>query len=201
MKTTRLEAFSDGVIAIIITIMVLEFKVPEDASPAALAALWPVLVSYAVSYALVAIYWVNHHHLIHLARRADRAVLWTNALWLFWLSLIPFVTAYHSTHRSEPLAAALYGADNLLCALSFAALAAAIARQGGEDARLASLHRTARRKGLAGAALCLASVPLAWVSPWLAIGLVLLPALLHFLPDGRIEEVVEEPTGGVARSG
>ena len=109
MGTGRVEAFSDGVIAIIITIMVLELKVPHDTSASALLDLTPVFLSYLMSFLIVAIMWVNHHHLLHTALRADAALLWTNNLLLFWMSLIPFVTGYMGENHTAPLAVAMYG--------------------------------------------------------------------------------------------
>src|SRR5262245_49332733 len=119
MKATRLEAFSDGVIAIIITIMVLELKVPHDHSLAGLLAVWPVFSSYVLSFVVVAIYWVNHHHLIHLVKRVNAAVMWSNMNLLLWLSLMPFVTAFLGESHGTPLAVALYGALSALCGISY----------------------------------------------------------------------------------
>src|SRR5258706_2478973 len=116
MKTTRLEAFSDGVIAIIITIMVLDLRVPGDPAPRALLAVLRVFLSYALSFVLVAIYWLNHHHLLRLAKRVDGPILWLNANLLFWMSLIPFMTGYVGHNRATPFSVCCYGAVQLACA-------------------------------------------------------------------------------------
>src|SRR4051812_6380831 len=126
MKSTRLEAFSDGVIAIIVTIMVLELKVPSDPSPRALLGMLPVFLSYALSFVLVAIYWVNHHHLLHVTRHVDGSILWLNAHLLFWMSLLPFATAYVGHHHATPFTVACYGAVQLACCFAFYALRACI---------------------------------------------------------------------------
>src|ERR1700680_5271317 len=126
MGTNRLEAFSDGVIAVIITIMVLELKMPRDTSMASLRSLAPQFLSYLLSYLVVAIMWVNHHHMLHSARRADAFLLWSNNTLLFWMSLVPFVTAFMRHHPRDPRAVALYGIVLTLCSLSFALLRSAI---------------------------------------------------------------------------
>src|SRR5262249_17494013 len=119
MKPNRLEAFSDGVIAIIITIMVLELKVPHAPNLSALKGLVPVFLSYLLSYLMVAIYWVNHHHLIHLVQKVDGTILWANMNLLFWLSLMPWVTGYLGENYTASLAALLYSLDALMCAMAF----------------------------------------------------------------------------------
>src|SRR5436853_308860 len=126
MGTNRLEAFSDGVIAIIVTIMVLELKLPPDGTPQALARIAPTVLSYMLSFVVVAIMWVNHHQLIHAARRADGRLLWSNNFLLFCMSLIPFATAYLGQHYTDALPAALYGAVMTTCGLGFTWLRAAI---------------------------------------------------------------------------
>src|SRR5256885_10545112 len=126
MNSTRLEAFSDGVIAIIITIMVLELKAPHAPSPEELLALWPTFLSYVMSYVMVAIYWLNHHRLFHLAKPVDTRILWANILLLFCLSLVPFSTAYAGENRLSPFATAVYAAVLLLCALAYLVLIGAI---------------------------------------------------------------------------
>jgi TMEM175 potassium channel family protein len=119
MKTNRIEAFSDGVMAIIITIMVLELKAPHDPTPASLAKMWPTLFAYVLSFIIIAIYWVNHHHLIHLVSRVDSVILWANINLLFWLSLIPWVTVYLGDNHALPFPVALYAAVSTAGAISF----------------------------------------------------------------------------------
>ena len=134
MKTNRIEAFSDGVMAILITIMVLELKAPHDPTPASLAKMWPIFFAYVVSFVIIAIYWVNHHHLIHLVTRVDSVILWTNMNMLFWISLIPWVTVYLGDNHALPFPVALYAAVSTAGAVSFFLLRASIARQHHEPA-------------------------------------------------------------------
>jgi len=188
MKTTRLEAFSDAVIAIILTIMVLDLKAPHECSPNALLKLLPNFFCYILSFVIIAIYWVNHHHLIHLAQKVDAPVLWANVHLLFWMTLIPWTTAYLGESCAIPLAVALYGIVALACSASFHLLRAAIARHHRADADLVKLHRSIRRKNLMVIVVYAISIPLAWVSVPLALALIALPALLYFLPDRRIEQ-------------
>ena len=187
MKTTRLEAFSDGVIAIIITIMVLELKVPPDHSWHGLLQLWPVFSSYVLSFVMVAIYWLNHHHLIHLARHVDGKILWCNVNLLFWISLIPFTTAFLGETHTTPLAVALYGTVMLFAGVSFYLLQRVIAVQHEANPRLKELLAHLRRKNLAAIGIYAPAIPLAFVSTWLALGLIVLPALMYFMPDPKIE--------------
>src|SRR5438105_5487134 len=128
MKTNRLEAFSDGVIAILITIMVLELKAPHDPTPASLAKMWPVFFAYVLSFIIIAIYWVNHHHLIHLVTRVDSVILWANINLLFWISLIPWVTVYLGDNHALPFPVAIYAAVSAAGAISFSILLVFISR-------------------------------------------------------------------------
>ena len=128
MKTNRIEAFSDGVMAIIITIMVLELKAPHDPTPASLGRMWPVFFAYVLSFLIIAIYWVNHHHLIHMVTRVDASILWANINLLFWISLIPWVTVYLGDNHALPFPVALYAAVSLAGGVSFFLLRALIAR-------------------------------------------------------------------------
>ncbi len=187
MKSSRLEAFSDGVIAIIITIMVLELKVPLDGSPKALLHLLPLFLSYALSFVLVAIYWVNHHHLIHLIRKVDGAVLWLNANLLFWLSLTPFATAYMGQTHAAPMSVAFYGTVQTTCAVAYAFLHAAIARQHADDDQFMARYALMLRKNRIAIAITAATIPAAYVSVRLAMVLIVLPAVMYFLPDRRME--------------
>jgi uncharacterized membrane protein len=188
MQATRLEAFSDRVIAIIITIMVLELKVPHDPTAAALLKVFPVLLSYVLSFVLLAIYWVNHHHLIHLAHRVDGPILWANMNLLFWLSLIPWVTGYMGENHAPPLSVAMYGGVATVCSLSFFLLRRTIARHHADDARLTALHRRMAGKNLMALGVYAVSIPLAWLFVPLSLGLIALPAVMYFMPDRRVEE-------------
>ena len=191
MKTTRLEAFSDGVIAIIITIMVLELKAPHDPSLTGLAKVLPTLLSYVLSFTIVAIYWLNHHHLIHLAKRVNGRILWANMNLLFWLSLMPWVTAYLGETHAAPLAVGLYGAVATACSSSFYLLRQIIACHHRDDAGLCALHQRMGRKNLMAVGIYLAAIPLSWVFVPLALVLIATPALMYFLPDRQVERLHE----------
>jgi uncharacterized membrane protein len=146
--TNRLEAFSDGVIAVIITIMVLELKVPRDTTLVSLHGVLPQFLSYLLSFLVVAIMWVNHHHMLHSARRADARLLWSNNILLFWMSLVPFVTAFMGNHPRDPLAVALYGVVLTLCSLSFALLRSAIIQHHHDNPDMVRYHRGIQFKNL-----------------------------------------------------
>jgi uncharacterized membrane protein len=182
MNPNRLEAFSDGVIAIIITIMVLELKVPHDTSITELLKLLPVLFSYILSFVLVSIYWINHHYLIHLIDKVDRLILWTNLNLLFWISLTPFVTAYMGENHAAPLSVALYGLVQTACSMSFLFLRRAIARHHQHQSELKTLHGNKFRKNHIAWLLSALSIPLAYISVPLALLLVVAPAMMYFLP-------------------
>ncbi len=187
MKANRLEAFSDGVIAIIITIMVLELKAPREPTLDALIRLWPVFFSYALSFLIVAIYWVNHHHLIHLVKKVDGCILWANINLLFWMSFIPFVTAYLGETRGQPLAVLLYTGIKLACSISFAVLREFIAVQNQGAAGDPVDHRKMQRKNLLSIGIYAIAVALAYVNVSLSLALVVLPALMYFRPDKAVE--------------
>jgi uncharacterized membrane protein len=189
MKTTRLEAFSDGVIAIIITIMVLELKAPHDSTLAGLAQVLPTLLSYVLSFTLVAIYWLNHHHLIHLAQRVDGKVLWANMNLLFWMSLIPWVTAYLGENHATSLATGMYGAVAALTSVSFYLLRQTIACHHRGDAKLCAMHQRMGRKNLVAIGIYVAAIPLSWGFVWLALLLIATPAVMYFLPDRQVEKL------------
>lgn len=185
MHTTRLEAFSDAVIAIIITIMALELKTPHDASFAALRPLTPIFLAYVMSFVYLGIYWNNHHHLLHATDHVDGKILWANMHLLFWLSLIPFATAWMSEHGFATLPTALYGTVLLMAALAYTLLTRAIiahehANHAVRDAIGTDL------KGNASLALYLIAIAVVWLSPAIAIGVYLLVALLWIVPDRRI---------------
>ena len=188
MGPGRLEAFSDGVIAVIITIMVLDLKVPANHEPAALLGLWPVFVSYVLSYLVIAIYWVNHHRLFHLCKRVNNAVLWSNMLFLFCLSLIPFATAYLGDSRLTPFSAAIYGACLLLVNLAFVPMRQAVSAQLKNDPDYAPVDRRVVWKSRVSEALYAVSIPLAYVHPALTLILCLIVAAMYFLPNAWLGE-------------
>jgi len=192
MKTARMEAFSDGVIAVIITIMVLEMKVPHGTQVADLAAVWPVFLSYVLSYINVGIYWSNHHHLLHAVPHVGGHMLWANLHLLFWLSLMPFATGWMGENHFAPLPTAAYGVVLLMSALSWTLLQAAIIAVHG---RASTLARAVGRdfKGKLSLVAYLLAVPSAlFVSQWIAGGLYIMVALLWFIPDKRIERMINE---------
>ncbi len=191
MTTSRIEAFSDGVIAIILTIMVLELKVPRDSSTAALLERWPIFLSYLLSFLVVAIMWVNHHHILHSARRVTAGLLWANIHLLFWMSLIPFVTAYMGETHGAPLAVAVYGGVFAFGSTAFVILRKVLAEHHLSDADLTSHHRRAQRKNLLSLLLYASSIPLAFVWMWASVAIFVVIPLLYFLPEARLEKVVE----------
>ncbi len=186
--TNRLEAFSDGVIAVIITIMVLELKVPRDTTLVSLRGILPQFLSYLLSFLVVAIMWVNHHHMLHSARRADARLLWSNNALLFWMSLVPFVTAYMGDHFRDPRAVALYGVVLSLCSVSFAVLRSAIIQHHRDNPELVLYHRRIQSKNLYSMLLYIASVPLAFVDVRIAFFIFVFVALSYFLPERKLAE-------------
>lgn len=194
MKATRLEAFSDGVIAIIITIMVLELKAPHDIGVGGLMRLLPVFLSYVLSFISVAIYWVNHHHLIHLAQKVDGKILWANINLLFWMSLIPWATAYLGSNYKDSLAVALYAVVAAACGASFYLLRSAISCHHRENEKLHALHCRMGRKNLLALAIYVTAIPMAWVSVPVALVLIALPAIMYFMPDRRLEMLQDAET-------
>ncbi len=180
----RLSAFSDGVIAIIITIMVLELKVPHQATLSAVLGLWPVLVSYALSYLIVALVWVNHHHLLLYIRHADSIILYTNLLLLFLVSLIPFFTEYLAETRMARFSTAIYAFNFVLVACAFTLFEHRVARQiDADDLELQQARRLANRRNWLALALYAVAVPAAYLHPALALALILINALLYVVPD------------------
>ena len=191
MKTTRLEAFSDGVLAIIITIMVLELKVPHAIELAALKPVLPVLLSYVLSFIYLGIYWNNHHHLFQATEQVSGGILWANLHLLFWLSLFPFTTAWMGENHLATIPTAVYGFVLLMAAIAYYVLERAIIAKEGRDSLLA---RAIGRdwKGKLSPVLYFAAIPLAFVSPWIASGIYVFVALLWLIPDPRIERKFEE---------
>jgi uncharacterized membrane protein len=190
LTKSRLEAFSDGVIAIIITIMVLELRVPHDASWSALSSVAHELWMYVLSFVSIGIYWNNHHHMLHITRSINGAILWANQHLLFWLSLVPFTTRWMSESHLAPLPTAAYGVVLLMAAIAYTILALAIVRHEGPTSKLAAaMGRDVKGKISLGAYL--AAVPLAFVNPWIAVAMYALVAGIWLIPDPRIESQLE----------
>jgi uncharacterized membrane protein len=190
MEKNRLEAFSDGVLAIIITIMVLELKVPHGSDFATLRPLLPVFLSYVLSFVYVGIYWNNHHHMFQSTRRVTGGILWANLHLLFWLSLFPFATGWMGENHVAPMPTAVYGVVLLMAAIAYYILQRTIIAQQGHGSLLAAaIGRD--WKGKLSPVCYLAAIPLAFVSSWIACGLYVFVALIWLVPDRRIEHVLE----------
>jgi len=189
MGKGRFEAFSDGVLAIIITIMVLELKVPHGADLAALRPLIPVFLSYVLSFIYVGIYWNNHHHMLHAVTSVTGPILWANLHLLFWLSLVPFVTAWMGENHFASMPVALYGGVMLMCALAFMLLARLMTRHEGAESKLALAFGKDYKTKLS-LALYVAGVGLAFVNSWISLGCYVAVAVIWFVPDKRIERVL-----------
>lgn len=195
MGTNRLEAFSDGVLAIIITIMVLEMKVPHDASLAALWSLWPVFLSYILSFVYLGIYWNNHHHLLHTTQRVSGAILWANLHLLFWLSLIPFVTGWMGENHFASAPTAFYGIVLLMAAIAYWILERAIMAEQGRDSLLAAAIGN-DLKGKLSPLLYAIAISSAFFNQWIAGAVYVVVALMWLIPDRRIERVIAERENG-----
>ena len=191
MTTGRLEAFTDAVIAIVITILVLELRVPHKPELEALLPGSRVFLTYVLSFVYLGIYWNNHHHMMVLTERVNGKILWANLHLLFWLSLVPFTTAWMGENDFAEVPTAFYGADLLLAAIAYFILQTAIIAEEGPDSRLrAAIGRDL--KGKVSPLLYLAAIPLAFVSPWIALAVYVLVALIWLVPDRRIESAVGE---------
>jgi len=191
MNKNRLEAFSDGVLAIIITIMVLELKAPHGVKLDALKPLLPAFLSYVLSYIYLGIYWNNHHHLLHTVKQVSGGILWANLHLLFWLSLFPFATAWIGENHVDSMPTAFYGVILLMAAIAYYILQRAIiAKQGPESLLAAAIGRD--WKGKLSPALYLAAIPLSFVYPWIGNAVYVFVALLWFVPDRRIERALEK---------
>jgi TMEM175 potassium channel family protein len=186
MTKGRMEAFSDGVIAILITIMVLELGVPHGDRLEDLTPLWPVFLSYILSFTNLGIYWNNHHHLLQAAHRVDGRVLWANLHLLFWLSLIPFGTAWMGENSFAPLPVAAYGVVLLAAALAYYVLVRALIRLEDKDSLLVQAVGN-DRKGKASPLFYAVAIPIALVAPWVSFAIYVLVAAIWFVPDPRIE--------------
>ncbi|MCM8730020.1 TMEM175 family protein [Hephaestia sp. GCM10023244] len=185
----RVEAFSDGVVAIIITIMVLELHPPVAPEFGRLWTLWPVFLAYALSYAYVAIYWVNHHRLFGHATRVTNALVWSNMALLFTLSLVPFSTSYLGEHHFSRAATWLYLATMLLPAFAYVWLQTVIRRTGSQSAEASAYHRRTTRKGMAAAAIYVAGGVLTFASPWFGIVAAVIVAIFWFLPFSPVDRL------------
>jgi uncharacterized membrane protein len=191
MGKTRLEAFSDGVIAIIITIMVLELKAPHGSDLQALLPVIPVFFSYVLSFTFVGIYWNNHHHMLHAVETVSGAALWANLHLLFWLSLTPFVTAWMDENDFAAAPVALYGFILLMSAVAYYLLAHILIRDNGPDCALAKAIGK-DRKGIASIVIYLLGVIAAIWSSWISIALYVVVAIIWFIPDRRVENSLRE---------
>jgi uncharacterized membrane protein len=192
MNKERLAAFSDGVIAVIITIMVLEMKVPHGSE---LGTLWPlaaVFVSYVLSFVYVGIYWNNHHHLLHAVQSINGSILWANLHLLFWLSLIPFCSGWMGENHFDTLPVALYGGVLLMCGISYYILARLLITHDGHQSNLA-IALGSDFKGIASVLLYVAAIPLAFFSSASAFAIYVIVAVLWFIPDRRIERAFKRP--------
>ena len=189
MTTGRMEAFSDGVFAVIITIMVLEMKPPRGTSLASLQPVLPVFLSYVLSFVYVGIYWNNHHHLLQAAKHVTGGILWANLHLLFWLSLTPFVTAWMGENHFAPWPVALYGLVLLFAGAAYFILTKTLVAHHGKDSTLArSIGRD--RKGKLSLVVYAAAIPLSFSEPWIAWACYVMVAIVWFLPDPRIERTL-----------
>jgi uncharacterized membrane protein len=186
MEKGRLEAFSDGVIAIIITIMVLEMKVPHTDSLIAIERLIPVFTSYILSFTYIGIYWTNHHHMLHAVRSVNGAILWANLHLLFWLSLIPFVTGLMGENHFTTLPVALYGVVLFMNAIAYTILSRLLIRHHGKDSVLATAVGN-DTKGKISVALYLTAIAVSWINSWISMALYVVVAAMWVIPDRRIE--------------
>jgi uncharacterized membrane protein len=200
MGKNRLEAFSDGVIAIIITIMVLELKVPHSPDFQALLPLWPVFMSYVLSFIYVGIYWNNHHHMLHAVKEVSGGVLWANLHLLFWLSLIPFVTAWMGENHFETGPTAAYGFVLFMCSIAYLLLARTLVAKHPKNATLADALGD-DRKGKLSCVLYLVGVALSWFAAWLGFIVYAAVAVVWLIPDRRIEDKVAEETAQQSERG
>jgi uncharacterized membrane protein len=190
MSKERMLAFSDGVIAVLITIMVLELKVPHGSGWAAVAPLVPVFLTYILSYVVLGIYWNNHHHMFQLCHRINGMILWANLHLLFWLSLIPFVTGWMGENHFAALPTAAYGVVMVGAALSYTILQTAILKEEGPSSKLATAVGS-DTKGKLSLVMYVAAIPLAFINEFISDALYVAVALMWFLPDRRIEKTIQ----------
>lgn len=191
MTKGRLEAFSDGVIAIIITLMALELKIPHEAGLSALILLWPVFLCYLLSFIFLGIYWNNHHHLLHAVHYVDGRVLWANQHLLFWLSLIPFVTGWMGENHFSRLPVAVYGFVQLASGCAYFILTKVLISKQGKDSVIARAMGK-DFKGKISLGIYAAAIPLAFLCPWLSCSLYVIVAIIWLVPDQRIEKLMPQ---------
>lgn len=191
MGKGRLEAFSDGVLAIIITIMVLEMKVPHGITPDALKSLAPVFISYVLSFINVAIYWNNHHHMLHAAKKVNASVLWANIHLLFWLSLFPFVTGWMGENHFETWPVILYGIVAFMAGIAYYLLAHSLAKLHGKESTLA-LALGKDRKGILSVVVYLVGIGVSFINSWLGVFIYFIVVMMWLIPDRRIEKKFQE---------
>jgi uncharacterized membrane protein len=191
MGKGRLEAFSDGVFAVIITIMVLDLKVPHGSDVAALRPVLPVFLTYVLSFVFIAIYWNNHHHMLHAVRKVNGFILWANLHLLFWLSLVPFITGWMGENHRLAVPVALYGVVLFMSGLAYFILSRALIALEGQDSALAvALGKD--YKGILSLVIYAAAVASSFVQSWISIALYISVAVMWFIPDRRIEHVISE---------
>ncbi len=186
MGKGRLEAFSDGVLAIVITIMVLEMKVPHGDSLDALKPLLPIWISYILSFVNVGIYWHNHHHMLHAAKHVNGKILWANTHLLFWLSMFPFVTGWMGENHFSQWPVILYGAVSFMAGLAYYLLALALCSVHGKESAVVQTV-LADKKGVTSILIYLAGIGLSFINPWLGFATYIIVAIMWFIPDKRIE--------------
>lgn len=192
MTKSRLEAFSDGVIAIIITIMVLELKVPHEHTIEALAPLLPVLLSYVLSFVNVGIYWGNHHHLLHTVTKVNSSIIWANMHLLFWLSLMPFVTAWMGENHYETLPVAFYGVDLLMSGVAYYILQTNIMKHNRMDEKLTLAMKKQSVKGIISLMIYIIAIPAAFYNPLISGLAYIISAVMWLIPDRNIEKALKD---------
>ena len=191
MDTTRLEAFSDGVFAIIVTIMVLELKIPHGTDWNTIKTIFPALGSYVLSFVFIGIYWGNHHHLVHTAKRVNGKIIWANLHLLFWLSLLPIVTGWMGENGFAPVAVAVYGGLCVCCGMAYTLLGASITSGKSAEHELGkAVSRQLKTKGVLSTILYVSSIPLAFVHPGISCVLFAIVALLWIVPDKTVEKLL-----------
>ena len=192
MNKTRLEAFSDGVFAIIITIMVLEIKVPHESTMSALLELWPVFMSYLLSFVFVCIYWGNHHHLLHTVHHVNSDIIWSNMHLLFWLSLVPFTTGWMGENHFQELTVAAYAVNLLLCGIAYYILQKTIMKHHTFTEKLAEAMKKQEKKGMASLVLYIISVAAAFYNPLISEIIFIVVSIMWVIPDRNIEKALSD---------
>ncbi|MEI8086596.1 MAG: TMEM175 family protein [Paludibacter sp.] len=191
MNKNRLEAFSDGVLAIIITIMVLEFKVPHGSDLKQLEELIPVFISYGLSFSYIGIYWGNHHHLLHSVKEVTSVMILSNLNLLFWLSLVPFATAWMGENHFETNTVAMYGVILLLCGAAYYILQKEVEKNSKDSEALKEAFKMSRKKGNISLVMYVCSIPLAYVHPYISYGIFIISSIMWLIPDKNIEKALK----------